>query len=261
MADLSLCGNLLPLTHYYGLWNSAIAVLILVTVSAFQFRRRMFDCRWQWAAAAGISTAAWARWLPVFLEQHSRVQKEYWIQGFSISELMIFIAEWSSTPQVRELGSGTIQLACGLTIIFATALLITRSPGRLALAMLAIGPPVLSTLYSLGTRNLLQGRYWCFAHINYVVALALLVASLRWTTLRRVGVTALLVGTAAWSIQGLRTDPCWRRKPGCEIARRRCCSTDRPRNQCLSLLRTMGRAFSDICQTRLMSTFSSHLSR
>lgn len=201
---LSLCGNLLPLTHYFGLWNSAVAALVLVTVSAFQLRTRLIECRWQWAAAMGMSMTAWAGWLPVFLDQHSRVQEAYWIPDFSKSELTIFIAEWSSSSQVRELGSGVIHLACGFTIVSAAALLMTRSPSRLALAALAMGPPVLSTLYSLGTRNLLQGRYWCFAHINYVVALALLVASLRSTIARRVAVAGLILGTLGWSIQGLR---------------------------------------------------------
>lgn len=201
---LSLCGNLLPLTHYYGLWNSAMAALVLVTVSVFQIRQRLINCRWQWAAALGISLAAWAGWLPEFLDQHSRVHDSYWIPEFTISELTIFIAEWSSSPHVRELGLGVIWLTCGLTLVAAAALLLTRSPGRLALAALAIGPPVLSTLYSLWTRNLLQGRYWCFAHLNYLVAVALLITALRVQTVRRVGAAVLLLGLLGWSVQGLR---------------------------------------------------------
>lgn len=228
---LSLCGNLLPLTHYYGLWNSAVAALVLLIVSAIQFRERLLNCRWQWAAALGITFAAWVGWLPVFLDQYSRVQEAYWIPKFSTNELVIFIAEWSSSSQVREFSSGVIHLSCGLTLIAAAALLATRSPGQLALATLAIGPPILSTLYSLGTRNLLQGRYWCFAHVNYLVALALLIASLKAQSVRRGGSVVLILGTLGWSVQGLRERSALAQRAGlreCGMALSECRSSGEP---------------------------------
>jgi hypothetical protein len=201
---VTVCGNLLPLTHYYGLLNSAVVAFVLGTLSLASPRQRLLACSRQWAVACGVTIACWVNWLPVFLDQHSRVQAGYWIPEFSFSELTIFVAEWSSSSQVRNWGLRCCQWIAALTVLMGVASVATRSPLRLAHGAMAFGPPVISILYSLWTRNLLQGRYWGMAHLYFVVSVALWISSIRSQRVRIATSVILLVWMTVWTIQGLQ---------------------------------------------------------
>ncbi len=198
-------GNLLPLTHYYGLFTSlAAACLIAVRMAAvwndssIEFRNAVWA---KFAIAIAITLPIWLYWGPVLWAQHSRVQADYWIPPFSWTEPVTYSAEWMSSPWIRDWGwLFSVQL-CAASLIGAVLLVRSQSPSRGALLAFAVGPPVLSTLYSLTSRNLLQGRYWSFAHLFFVLAVAIAVGQISAIWARR-GVAAVLVGWSLfWVIQ------------------------------------------------------------
>ena len=199
-----LAGNLLPLTHYYGLLTSLVAVVIIVCVGV---KRSTHDIRFRrllivrLAVAACVTLPVWMYWAPVFFAQHARVQANYWIPQLTKWELVFICAEWVSSPFVRNWGLPVNACMFCFWVMGVTLLIVSKNPTRWAVVALALGPPLASTLYSLATRNLLQGRYWCFAHLFFVVGLVISVQGIHSLRVRR-GVAFLLVGMSLfWNTQ------------------------------------------------------------
>ncbi len=198
-----LFGNLLPLTHYYGFFTSLVAAVVIGFKMAEMWQENSVEVRNEvWARfgiAILITLPVWIIWGPVFYSQHARVQAAYWIPPFSASwsEPFLYGAEWVSSPWIRDWGQfASIQLF--LVCAAAAAVFIAKSPARVrwVIAGFAFAPPILSTLYSLASRNLLQGRYWSFAHLFFIVGIVVAVRGLSHVSVRR-GVAAALIG---WSL-------------------------------------------------------------
>ncbi len=195
-----LFGNLLPLTHYYGLFTSLVAAIVIGAQMAEMWQETSIEVRnavWaRFGMAILVTLPVWIIWGPVFSAQHARVQAAYWIPPYSWSEPLIYSAEWVSSPWIRDWGTfASMQLCmlCGGGAVF-----IAKSPARIRwiIAGFAFAPPVLSTLYSLASRNLLQGRYWSFAHLFLIVGIVIAVRGLSHVSVRR-GVAVALIG---WSL-------------------------------------------------------------
>jgi mannosyltransferase len=197
-----LFGNLLPLTHYYGFFTSLVAAVVIGIKVAEMWQENSVEVRnavWaRFGMAILVTLPVWIIWGPVFYAQHARVQAAYWIPPFSASwsEPLLYGAEWVSSPWVRDWGQfASIQLSL---VSAVAAVFIAKSPARVrwVIAGFALAPPVLSTLYSLATRNLLQGRYWSFAHLFLIVGIVIAVRSLSNVSVQR-GLAAALIG---WSL-------------------------------------------------------------
>ncbi len=197
-----LFGNLLPLTHYYGLFTSLVAAIVIGVRMAEVWQETSVEVRnavWaRFGTAILVTLPVWIIWGPVFYSQHARVQAAYWIPPFSASwsEPFLYGAEWVSSPWIRDWGQfASIQL---FLLCVVVAVFIAKSPARVrwVIAGLAFAPPVLSTLYSLASRNLLQGRYWSFAHLFFIVGIVVVVRGLSNVSVRR-GLAAALIG---WSL-------------------------------------------------------------
>lgn len=197
-----LFGNLLPLTHYYGLFTSLVAAIVIGFKLAEMWQDNSVEVRNAVAARFGTAIAVtlpvWLIWGPVFYSQRARVQAAYWIPPFSSSwsEPLIYSAEWVSSPWIRDWGRFTFMQLCLLSLV--ACVFIAKSPARVrwVIAGFALAPPVLSTLYSLVSRNLLQGRYWSFAHLFFIVGIVVAVRGLSNVSLRR-GLAVALIG---WSL-------------------------------------------------------------
>ena len=195
-----LFGNLLPLTHYYGLFTSLVAAIAIGVKMGEVWQETSVEVRnaaWaRFGTALAVTLPIWLYWGPVFWAQHSRVQAAYWIQPFTWSEPIIFSAEWVSSPWIRDWGwLFSVQL---FLVGIAGAVFMALSPARVrwVIAGFAFAPPLLSTLYSLASRNLLQGRYWSFAHLFFLVGIVIAVQGLSHSWVRR-GLAAVLIG---WSL-------------------------------------------------------------
>ncbi len=195
-----LFGNLLPLTHYYGLFTSLVATIVIGLRMVEVWQETSVEVRHaagiRFGTAVAVTLPVWLYWGPVFWAQRSRVQSAYWIQPFTWSEPITFFAEWVSSPWIRDWGwLFSVQL---FLVGVAGAVFIAQSPARVrwVIAGFAITPPLLSTLYSLASRNLLQGRYWSFAHLFFLVGIVIAVEGLSQVWVRR-GLAAVLI---AWSL-------------------------------------------------------------
>ena len=195
-----LFGNLLPLTHYYGLFTSLVAAIVIGVRMGAVWQETSPEVRnaaWaRFGTAIAVTLPVWLFWGPVFWAQHSRVQAAYWIQPFTWSEPIVFGAEWVSSPWIRDWGwFFSVQLFV-IGIAGTVFIALSARPARWVLAGFALAPPLLSTLYSLASRNLLQGRYWSFAHLFFLVGLVVVVAGLSHIGVRR-GLAGMLI---AWSL-------------------------------------------------------------
>ena len=195
-----LFGNLLPLTHYYGLFTALVAAsAVSARMGAMWSETSVEDRNAAWTrfvTAIAVTLPVWLFWGPVFWRQHSRVRADYWIPTFTWSEPIHFCAEWVSGPWLDGWGGFFIKqlfVACLAGGVFIAK---SPAPARWVLAGFAITPPVLSTLYSLVSRNLLQDRYWSFAHLFFIVGLVIAGEGLSLVWVRR----GLATGLMAWSL-------------------------------------------------------------
>lgn len=201
-----LFGNLLPLTHYYGLFTSLVAAVVIGFRLAEVWQDTSVEVRnaaaTRFGTAIAVTLPVWMFWGPVFYAQHARVQAAYWIPPFSISwsEPLLYCAEWVSSPWIRDWGRFAYLQLCLLCLV--AMVFIAKSPARArwVIAGLAFAPLVLSTLYSLASRNLLQDRYWSFAHLFFIVGIVVAVRGLSNVTVRRGMALALLGWSLAWMV-------------------------------------------------------------
>ena len=200
-----LFGNLLPLTHYYGLFTSLVATIAIGLKMAEVWNETSVEDRnavfARFVTALVVTLPVWLYWGPVFWAQRSRVQAAYWIQPFTWSEPVTFFAEWVSSPWISDWGwLFSVQL---FLVGVAGALFIAMSPARArwVIAGFALTPPLLSTLYSLASRNLLQGRYWSFAHLFFLVGIVIAVEGLSHVWVRRGLAAVLIVWSLLWVVE------------------------------------------------------------
>lgn len=196
-----LFGNLLPLTHYYGLFTALVAAIVVSAKMGMMWQEtsvEVHNAAWaRFVTALAITLPVWMFWGPVFWEQHSRVRADYWIPTFTWSEPLHFCAEWVSCPWIDGWGGFFIMQLFLVAIAGVVFIAKSPAPARWALAGFAITPPVLSTVYSsLVSRNLLQDRYWSFAHLFFIVGLVMAVEGLSQVWVRR----GLAIGLIAWSL-------------------------------------------------------------
>lgn len=177
-----LCGNGLVLTHYYGLLTALVAVIAVGGISLRVWWqepmwRRSLVIRWVLALWFSGQVIAW--WGPTFLAQRERVQEDYWIAPWARLDVVMGLAGWVSGFAIHDLSAGSLIGLASLTGLLIGSLCFWRRLDRsrpwnvigLMLALI-LGPIVISTGMSLTGRNILQPRYWCFAHLFFVVAIA-----------------------------------------------------------------------------------------
>ena len=185
-------------THYYALFTIFAQFLFLTTSLLLQHRSslRMLvsDSRTRGALVSLVVVAVgWLPWLPTFVAQRQQIEEQWWTGQFR----WVSLIGVSETMVVGKGGSGWIAVVSACAVIAVSAvLLVRRSPSARYLALLIVCPIVLSTVYSLGYRNIIVDRYFVFAQVFILCGIAVLLARISDCVVRNAA--ALLLVT--WSV-------------------------------------------------------------
>ena len=187
----------MALTHYFLLFSIA-AQGFFILIWFFKSKIKSY----RWLGAYALSFFLYAFWLPVFVEQFTRVQDNYWIPklaGWSIPDVL-----WKMIIRGFD-GTHTWQFVAGPVIFFTIGtwfLIKRRSLNDRMLMVLVVAPFILAVLASIKSSIFLD-RYLIFASIFFVGIIAILLLSLK---NRKVGIGLLiaytLLSTGAY-VQGM----------------------------------------------------------
>jgi mannosyltransferase len=196
--------------HYYAFFTLAAEIIFIIGYLAHTSGGRIVEIfhdrrLWHAVLATLLMVGGFAPWLPTFLQQNDQVQLSYWVPaigGWSIPDTFyrMFIPT-AAIPQ--HMGIGWIVLA-SLPILGTGALLFllvkrfsrhasTPDANWLVLLLVAV-PFVLSISISLVSQSLYQDRFFVFAHLFILAALAMVTMRLPWRPLRMAAVAVLLLG-------------------------------------------------------------------
>ena len=217
-----LAGAALAYVHYYAFFSIAAQVLFLLGYVLATTRWRIGELLqwrtfWHAVVAGGVMALAYLPWIPTFLKQNAQVQDAFWIpaiQGWSIPDTFYrFFAPTPGIPCHDTVPCVIVALVpISLTLLGLVTLLLTvwwrraeRSFNREAVTkswtvwdanwlvfLSAVVPFGLSIVLSFVGQSLYQDRFFVFAHLFIVAALALLIGRLPGRVIRR-GVAALVL--------------------------------------------------------------------
>lgn len=218
----TLSALLLAYVHHYGLFTVAAEYL-----AAFYWLSRQQTARQNPPGARGrealflSATAvlvAYSPWLPVLLEQRTRVQNEFWTRPITSAELdHVFNQVLMGTvhgPTPRALGT----FVAGS--VMAVLLLAARS-GRAADLLAAGGaalPVVAGVGLSLAGRNVLVARYLLFAWLFAILAIVLLLSRIPVGWYRTALTSLILAGSTGLAWRQARTRAHEATLPGLQAA-------------------------------------------
>lgn len=195
----TVCGTLLSLTHYYGLFTLAAAYLFLGGVCVAELVRSA------WRGSAGrlvlgtvfsawATLNVWGLWLPSFLAQRAQVSASYWSRDFqwdalvcTCFELLTIQGGGRNAPEWNWLAVNFWATVCVLVAVLG-------GRGGRFVALAAGFPFVASIAYSLMARNIFVYRYLTFAQLFLLVGWALLAHRIPW----RIVKVTVMVGSLGW---------------------------------------------------------------
>jgi len=228
----ALLTSALSYVHYYAFFSIAaqfifIAGYILVVTKGRIGEILQSRLAWQSIGALVLLILLFIPWLPTFLAQNSQVQQSYWIPGiggWSIPDT--FYRMFAPTPGIpSHTGLGWITLAIlpiASTFIGLILLVSTNNQGKISsphssdaswlVFCSATVPFALSILLSFIGQSLYQDRFFVFAHLFIIIALAVLLTRLPLKTLRIttivLALTASLVAYISyWQQMSITTKP------------------------------------------------------
>lgn len=184
-------------THYYAVFSVAAQVLFLVGYMIGATRGRigeLLQWRLSWHVLLSwvVTAILFLPWLPIFFRQTKQVQASFWIlplDRWSLPDTFyrMFL------PTVGYLDHSGWRLAVYLLPIFAMGMLwialllrthYAKDTQRHALWLVVLSgllPFVLSTLFSLlNSQSVYQDRFFVFAHLFVLIAVAYALDSIRW---------------------------------------------------------------------------------
>lgn len=201
----------LAYVHYYAFFTLAAQALWFLGVIILETRGRigeMLHSRrlWLGVGAGLVAALIYAPWLPTFFRQNQQVQQAFWIpalERWSLPET-VYRMFFPTTQALSHTGWGgvvTLLPLLGMIAILALVILTSLAHSRRRAAAAdaawlvvacAVLPFALSLLVSLTGRSLYQDRYFVFAHVFLLIAIAAVVGQLSWPRLR-LSVTTLLL--------------------------------------------------------------------
>lgn len=169
----------LAYTHHFGLF-----ILLAQYIFAFGYRwlqtpvdvnRSRFRRVQPVLLSALVLALAWSPLLFRLLSQSQQVQNQFWTKPFDLEYVgkvfYQFIAPPRWSPASMVIGLGVAQ-AVFLSLIL---LLLGRRPTDLYLFIAIFVSFLVATIYSVMSRNIFVSRYFLFAHLLLLVAIAVLV--------------------------------------------------------------------------------------
>lgn len=203
-------------THYYAFFALSAHALFVSGFVLYHTKGRvgeMLQWRLVWYAAfSGIVTAVlMLPWLPTVVQQMQQVQQQYWVptpDSWSLPTTMRqqFMPSVQG-PRHDTVWSATLTLVPLLIILGVWYSLVRRSFRQRANAdaywliiLLGAVPFALSLPLSLASQSIYQDRFFLFAHVFIVIALAALLTNLSRRWARISGSTVVVFGFMAASI-------------------------------------------------------------
>lgn len=230
--------------HYYALFTLAAQALFIAGHILWQTRFRLGEIlQWRlpWYAllSAGVALVLWSPWIGTFIRQNQQVQQSYWIpplNRWSVPDtLKHMYAPQKNTPPrsgAKDLLLASLPLL--LTASVTAFLLVDRRrrharayDGVLLAVLCAAVPFALSLALSLLTRSLYQERYFLYAHVFILAALAAAITRLpgRWLRVTT-GAALLLLLFASYAAYWRELD--LKQHPGAKAAARLVFSSREP---------------------------------
>ncbi|MDP3997508.1 MAG: glycosyltransferase family 39 protein [bacterium] len=202
-------------THYYSFFSIVAQVIFIGGYIVFKTRGRIGEIlQWRlfwYALISGLAIIILLiPWLPAFWRQNSQVQASYWIPpigGWSIPDT--FYRLFAPTPGIpAHQGLGWIALALlpiiltilGWLYLLRRACTVSRSGHSDAWWTVLLGgavPFLISIILSFVGQSLYQDRFFVFADIFILIALAVIISGLTWRWLRWPVCTLAVIGLAA----------------------------------------------------------------
>lgn len=194
--------------HYYAFFSIAAHAVFVAGSLLVSARAR----RWWYALLAALGALTlYLPWLPIFWQQNKQVQDSYWIGslgGWSIPDTFyrMFIPT-AAIPRHDGLGWIILALLPMIGTLVMWALLVKRrsrpplpNDSRWLIFLLGVVPFILSITLSLISQSLYQDRFFVFAHLYILIALAALLSAMPWPTVRRVSSATAVIFLAATAL-------------------------------------------------------------
>ena len=196
--------TMLSMVHYYALFTVAALLLAAVLDVFFNYLRNGWNPEIR-RSVFGLGVAAWGLqlvwvfWLPVFLFQRQRTTAQLWMGPLNWNEFCNNCWMALAGGQSVAVPAGCEWIAPSFWGGVVIALFVCGgSTGRVA--AICAGLPVLETAgYCLAVRSIIGVKYLIFAQVFLLIATSLLIAKLRYSSLRVITAAGLLIWTGYWS--------------------------------------------------------------
>lgn len=176
-------------THYFALFTLFAHAVFLAGLAAVQFWKRPVERRnawkivWKGACAGAVVVVGFAPWMPAFLAQQEKARSAFWTQPIEARDVPTVCYHLFLEPPVYERPGRPPDLALGiaLTALCAGSLLVLwrrPRPADIFVFISATAPFLICMLLSVLGTHLFFYRYFLFAHLFLLVAVARAVARL-----------------------------------------------------------------------------------
>lgn len=206
-------------TQYYALFSIAAQFLFVVGYTAVRHRWRIADVVKDLRIRHGIMVLAflvigYLPWLPGFLNQTKQVREEFWIGPVSAESVMDGLYQMFASSEHERPSSAAGLITVELCLVFSFALLWGGRSGEWFVFLSAWLPFLLSILISIAFKPIFITHYFLFAHLFFLVGIAVLIDRFRPGLSRRLA-GLMVVLSFLWVYTGYaREGAAWREKPG-----------------------------------------------
>lgn len=185
-------------THYYALFTLAAQAVFVLGYLMTRARGKVSvlvrDATfWHALIAADVIVVGWLPWLPLFLRQRAQVQAEFWTLPPSRWDIPNACWQMFVNPVHGTCSHGEALFAAILCAIVLLALLWRARAGEWYVFTATTVPLGLSVLVSALDTKVFHLRFLLFAHLFFLVALAVLVSRIP-SRLERGAISLLLLG-------------------------------------------------------------------
>ncbi|MEK7499402.1 MAG: glycosyltransferase family 39 protein, partial [Patescibacteria group bacterium] len=187
----------LAYTHYY--WFFTIAGQILFTVGVLvrstkwrigeMVQSRIF---WGGVLSASIAIVLFSPWLPVFLQQLSQVQNNYWVPPIASTSIPdtfyhFFVPTVDIVPHHGLILLVSLLPIVGTIILWLyCSILFRKNDGVRFIVLLGVVPMLMSIFISFTGRSLYNDRFFAFSGIFIFVLIAYVLSVIKKPILRRI---------------------------------------------------------------------------
>ncbi|AGA28607.1 glycosyltransferase family 39 protein [Singulisphaera acidiphila] len=206
-------------TQYYALFSIAAQFLFVVGYSAVRHRWRIADVvrdlriRYGMIALA-LLVIGYLPWLPGFLNQTKQVREEFWVGPVSAESVVDGLYQMFMSSEHERASTNAGLITIELCVAFSVALLWRARSGEWFVFLSAWLPFLLSILISIVFKPIFITHYFLFAHLFFLVGIAVLIDRFRPGLSRRLAGSMVLLCFLWVYAEYAREGAAWREKPG-----------------------------------------------